>query len=197
MNEENLKIAKIKKSCHAGKIVSRILFVVVVIFTVLGIVGGIKVLRMGKDFDERINNGSFAGIISTSDEIGSASAIKINLGSLPTEIHSDIPAVQAALEDHPMSVMYGSYVLFFSFVFALTGVMFLLVSSIFATIEKEPNPFTVKVKKRITTVLIVTCVILALTAGTAFTALGIVITWVINAIFDYGITLQTQSDETL
>ena len=108
MNEENLKIAKIKKSCHAGKIVSRILFVVVVIFTVLGIVGGIKVLRMGKDFDDRINNGSFAGIISTSDEIGSASAIKINLGSLPTEIHSDIPAVQAALEDHPMSVMYGS-----------------------------------------------------------------------------------------
>ena len=75
--------------------------------------------------------------------------------------------------------------------------MFLLVSSIFAMIEKEPNPFTVKVKKKITTVLIVTCVILALTAGTAFTALGIVITWVINAIFDYGITLQTQSDETL
>ena len=42
MNEENIKIAKIKKSCHAGKIVSRILFVVVVIFTVLGIVGGLQ-----------------------------------------------------------------------------------------------------------------------------------------------------------
>ncbi len=36
---------------------------------------------------------------------------RINLGSLPTELHSDIPAVQAAINDHPLSVMYGSYVL--------------------------------------------------------------------------------------
>ena len=72
-----------------------------------------------------------------------------------------------------------------------------MISSLFAMIEKEPNPFTAKVKKRITTVLIITCVILALTSGLAFAALGVIITWALNAIIDYGITLQTQSDETL
>ena len=197
MNEENLKIAKIKKSCHAGTIVSRILAVFCAIVTIIGIVGGIKVLSMGKEFDNRITNGKLSGIVSTSDEIGSASAVTINLGSLPAELHSDIPAVQEALNDHPMSVMYGSYVLFISLVFIMTTIMFLMISSIFAMIEKEPNPFTAKVKKRITTVLIITCVILALTSGLAFAALGVIITWALNAIIDYGITLQTQSDETL
>ncbi len=197
MNEENVKIAKIKKSCHAGTIVSRILAVICGIITIIGIVGGIKVLAMGKEFDNKVTSGSLSGIISTSDEIGSASAVTINLGSLPTELHSDIPAVQAAINDHPLSVMYGSYVLFFGLIFILTTAMFFMISSIFAMIEKEPTPFTAKVKKRITTVLVVTCIILALTAGSAFAVLCVIITWVLNAILDYGITLQTQSDETL
>jgi hypothetical protein len=197
MNEESVKISKIKKSCHTGTIVSRILAVICAIFTIIGIVGGIKVLSMGKEFDNMVNYGRFSGLISTSDEIGSASAVTINLGSIPTELHSDIPAVQAAINDHPLSVMYGSYVLFFGLIFILTTAMFFMISSIFTIIEKEATPFTAKVKKRITTVLIVTCVILALTTGSAFAVLCAIITWVINAILDYGITLQTQSDETL
>ena len=72
-----------------------------------------------------------------------------------------------------------------------------LVRSVFAIIEKEGNPFTVTVKKRIKTVLIATSVVLFLTSGTGPAILGILVTIAVNAILDYGITLQTQADETL
>ena len=195
--EESVKIAKIKKSCHIGKIVSTILFAVAAVFVVLCLIGGVKVLKMGKEFDDSVINGRLSGVISTSDEIGSASAVSINLGSLPTEIHSDVPAIQAAIDDHPLSVMYGTYVLICSLILAITAVLFLLVRSVFAMVEQESTPFTSKVRKRVTLVLIVTCGILFLTTGSAFAILFALITWAVNAILDYGITLQIQSDETL
>ena len=197
MNEESVKIARIKKSCHAGKTVSSVVLVFTLIILLIGIIGAIKVLSMGKEFDNMFSSGRFAGIISTSDEIGEASAIKINLGAIPGEIHSDIPSVQAAIDDHPLSVLYGSYLLGAGIIFAMIAVLIFLVRSVFAIIEKEPTPFTSTVKKRITLVLIITCVILFLTSGTVPTLLCILLTWAVNAILDYGMTLQVQSDETL
>ena len=197
MNEEKVKIARIKKSCHAGKTVSSVVLVFTLILLLIGIIGSIKVLSMGKEFDDMFSSGRFAGIISTSDEIGETSAIKINLGAMPGEIHSDIPAVQAAIDDHPLSVLYGSYLLGAGIIFAMIAVLIFLVRSVFAIIEKEPTPFTPTVKKRITLVLIITCVILFLTSGTVPTLLCILLTWAVNAILDYGLTLQVQADETL
>ena len=75
MNEENVKIARIKKSCRAGKIVSTVICIASVFTLIIGIIGSIKVFSMGKEFDEMFSTGRFAGVISTSDEIGSASAI--------------------------------------------------------------------------------------------------------------------------
>ena len=40
-------------------------------------------------------------------------------------------------------------------------------------------------------------VVLLLTSGIAFGALGALTTWVVCTVMDYGKTLQTQSDETL
>ena len=54
-----------------------------------------------------------------------------------------------------------------------------------------------KTKKRVTLVLIITSVVLFLTSGTAPGVLCILLTWAVNAILDYGVTLQVQSDETL
>ena len=197
MNEENVKIAKIKKSCHVGKNVSIVLFVLSLVFSVLTLAASIKMWNMGKEFDDMVINGMLSGVVSTNDEIGSASAIKINMGSIPNNMHSDIPAVQAAIDDHPISVAWSCWFLFFFLVLAITAVMFLLLGSVFSIISKEANPFTAKVKKRVTTVLIFTSVILFLTSGTFSGAICLVITWVVNAILDYGMTLQVQADETL
>lgn len=195
--EESIKIAKIKKSCHAGKIAANIFLALAIFMLAVGICGGIKVLVMGKEFDDMVTSGRFAGVVSTDDEIGSASAININLGSVPLDIHSDIPAVQAAIDDHPMSVVYGTYILSMSIIMLAVIALIFLVRSVFAIIEKEGNPFTVTVRKRIKTVLIATSIVLFLTSGTGPAILGILVTVAINAILDYGITLQTQADETL
>lgn len=197
MNEENVKIARIRKSCKVGKKVSNILCVFAIVGCVCALIGAIAIFRMGKDFDVKITEAKQTGTLSTSDEIGSVALFKINLGSIPTDLHSDIPAVQQMIEDHPLCIAYGTYTLIVTIGCAILAVMLKLVSSVFALIEKEESPFTDKVRKKVTFVLIATAVLLCFTAGAAYGGLCALIAWAVNAILDYGKTLQIQSDETL
>ena len=197
MNEENAKLAKIKKSCRIGKKVSNILFILMLVGAICLTVYGIKVFADGKKFDDQIKSAEAAGVISTSDEIGSVSGVSINLGSLPTNLHSDVPAIQAAIDDHPYSIFYGSWITFSGVGMLIIAILMLLVKSVFATIEKESTPFTPKVKKKVTVVLIIISALFLCTTGTGFAVIGALITWAVNAILDYGMTLQTQYDETL
>jgi hypothetical protein len=137
------------------------------------------------------------GYIDNADRIGSARLFDINLGIVPENIESDIPAVQEALKDHPRSVMWGSYMLIMGLAFAVVAVLSKLVSSIFSLIEKENTPFNEKVKKRVTIAMVITTVILFLTTGTPFGLLFILLTWVVRSVLEYGKTLQIESDETL
>lgn len=197
MNEENKKIAKIKKSCNAGKTVSIILCIVAIVACVAALVGGIVILKMGKTFDNTVQQAIDEGKINQSDSILTVNGINLNTGSIPTTLESDIPAVQEAMDDHPLSVMYGCYALVCALAAAVVAVMMRLVCSIFELIIKEDSPFTDKVRKKVTGVLIVTAAILCLTAGLGFGALCGLIAWVVYNVLDYGKTLQIQSDETL
>lgn len=197
MNEENIKIARIKKSCSVGKKVSDILCICAIVGCVCALIGSIAIFSMGKDFDLKFNEAKEAGLVSTSDEFGSVALFKIDIGDIPSELHSDIPSVQKKLDDHPLCIIYGSYALIACVGAAVLAVMLKFVSSVFALIEKEDSPFTDKVRKRVTLVLVVTCVLLFFTSGAALAALCALVTWAVNAILDYGKTLQIQSDETL
>ena len=197
MNEENAKLAKIKKSCNVGKKVSQALFVIAVIGAIACFISGIFILSSGKKFDGWVKEAEAAGYVSTSDEFGSAKLFNINPGSLPKDFHSDIPAWQDAIEDHPLSFAYGMYVLVMGVGAAIVAVTIMLIKSVFATIEKENTPFTPNVRKKVTIILIITSGIIMCTVGAGFAVLGALITWAVNAILDYGITLQTESDETL
>ena len=197
MNEEKVKIAKIKKSCHAGKIVSNVLSIFFVISFIASLVSGIMIIAEGKEFDERIQQSEEMGYIDNADRIGSARLFDINIGIVPENIESDIPAVQEALKDHPRSVMWGSYMLIMGLAFAVVAILSKLVSSIFSLIEKENTPFNDKVKKRVTIAMIITTVILFMTTGTPFGVLFILLTWVVRSVLEYGKTLQIESDETL
>ena len=80
---------------------------------------------------------------------------------------------------------------------AVCAVLMKLISGTFAIIEKEDNPFTDKVIKRVTVVMIIVSAFLFFTAGASFGILGGLVTLVVYSILDYGKTLQIQSDETL
>ena len=48
MNEENVKVARIKKSCHVGKKVTGIVFIICLAASVICFITGIWVFAQGK-----------------------------------------------------------------------------------------------------------------------------------------------------
>ena len=196
MNEENVKIAKIKKSCGVGKKVSDIFFVICIVGFIIALVGGISIFNMGKRFDTAIAQAEEAGYVTKGHDIGNASGINISIDDV-TDFHSDIPQLQAAIDDHPYCILYSMYCLFIAMIIAVTAAMLKLISSVFDLIIKEDSPFTDKVIKRVMVVLIALSAILLTTANAGLGVLGGIVTWVVYAIMDYGKTLQIQSDETL
>ena len=196
MNEENVKIAKIKKRCQVGKTLSNIFFVFCVVASICAIVGSCVIFKMGKKFDTAIAQGEAAGYITTGSSVGVVSGINLTVDDV-TSFHSDIPAVQAAIDDHPYCIYYGTICIFLAIFAAGVAVLLKLISSVFELIIKEDTPFTDKVIKRVTIVLIAVSGVMMLTTSAGFGILGLIVTLVVHAIMDYGKTLQIQSDETL
>ena len=194
--EETVKIEKIKKSCNVGKKVSNILCIVLIVGCVLALAGGIWIFTQGRQFDDMVAEGIASGIITTGDDVGSVKLIHIEAIDAST-IHSDVPALQEAIDDHPYAISYGMTLLATAGFMAVAAVLVKLVSSVFGLIMKEDSPFTDKVIKRIVVVLLAISAVMFLTSGMAFGVLGAIITWVVYTILDYGKTLQIQSDETL
>jgi hypothetical protein len=194
--EENVKIEKIKKSCNVGKIVSNILCIICIVGCVCALIGGIWIFAQGREFDDMIAQGIESGIITTGDDIGSVRMVHIGVIDAST-IHSDIPAMQEAINDHPYAISYGMTLMGITAFMAVAAVLIKLISSVFGLIIKEDTPFNDKVIKRVTIVLGAICAVMFLTSGMAFGVLGCVVTWVVYTILDYGKTLQIQSDETL
>ena len=196
MNEENIKLAKIKKSCKFGRKVATILCIIAIVGCVCSMVAGIALLVNSERFEPEFVKYVDEGKIDTSNGIGKVSGISIQ-GINVNDWKSDIPALQKALTERPYTTVYGIYCIIVSLSVAVCSVMIKLLSSVFELIEKEDTPFTDAVIKRVTVVMIVISGFLLLTAGAAFGILGGLVTWVVHTVMDYGKTLQIQSDETL
>jgi len=196
MNEENVKLEKIKKSCRFGKKVATILCIIAIVGCVCSMVAGIALLVNSERFEPEFVKYVDEGKIDTSNGIGKVSGISIQ-GINVNDWKSDIPALQKALTERPYTTVYGIYCIIVSLSVAVCSVMIKLLSSVFELIEKEDTPFTDAVIKRVTVVMIVISGFLLLTAGAAFGILGGLVTWVVHTVMDYGKTLQIQSDETL
>lgn len=192
MNEENIKIAKIKNSCRIGKIVSNIMCIVTIIGCVCAAVSGIAIFAAKAETEPKlaalVEEGKF-------DE-NRFNSVYIDLGS-SEEWHSDIPALQNIIDEYPHSFSIATSILFMAGALALTAVMTKLISKTFETIEKEETPFSDKVIKKVLIVMIFASIILFMTSGMALGVLGGLTTWVVYSVLDYGKTLQVQSDETL
>ena len=194
--EENVKLARIKKSCRAGEIVTRVLFILAIVGFVCAVVSGGVILSMGSRFDKAIEESGGGWNLMAGSGIVRAKLVGIDLGD-PTELHSDIPAIQAAIDDHPFGVMTSATLFAAALMTAVLAVMMKLLGSVFTLIRKEGTPFADKVIKRVVVVMAVTSGLLLLPQGVGFGVLGGILTWVVYTILDYGKTLQLQSDETL
>ena len=196
MNEENVKLAKIKKSCRVGKKITSILCVIAIIGCVCAMVAGIALLSNSERFEPEFAKLVDEEKLSTSNGIGKASMFHIDSIDV-NNWESDIPALQNALETRPYTTVYGIYCIIISLSIAVASLMMKLLSSVFGLIETENTPFTDAVIKRVTIVMIVISGFLLMTSGAVLGILCGVATWVIYTVMDYGKTLQIQSDETL
>ena len=167
MNEENVKLEKIKKSCKFGKKVATILCIIAIVGCVCSMVAGIALLVNSERFEPEFVKYVDEGKIDTSNGIGKVSGISIQ-GINVNDWKSDIPALQKALTERPYTTVYGIYCIIVSLSVAVCSVMIKLLSSVFELIEKEDTPFTDAVIKRVTVVMIVISGFLLLTAGAAF-----------------------------
>ena len=190
MNDENIKLAKIKKSCHLGKIAARIFCIIAIVGCVCGLIVGIGMFVKAETLEPQMQRLVDDGKITPSrDFIGSVRMFNIE--------GIDIPAVQEALDNHPYTIIYGTYALMAGGVLAVLAVLMSIISGTFGLIEKEDTPFTDKVIKRVTIVMGVISGLMLVSASAAFGIVGALVTWVVYNIMDYGKTLQIQSDETL
>lgn len=196
MDEVNAKLNRIKKSCHAGKIVSNIMCIIAIIGLVASIAGSVIIFGMGKKFDDEVAKAQDANIVSTESKMFASKMFDINLGD-PASVHSDIKAVQDLIDAHPYSTVYGFFLAVSAVTLLIVVVLMKMVNRVFALIEESDSPFTNQIIKRVTVVLVMTSVILLMTGGAAMGGLGIIVTWAVRSIMDYGRTLQIQSDETL
>lgn len=192
MNEENIKIAKIKKSCRIGKIVSNIMCVMAIVGCVCCAVAGIMVFATKAETEPQIVALTDEGKFDTER----FNTVYVDLGD-PEDWHSDIPALQNIMDEYPYSFSLSTYILMMAGLLAVTAVLTKLISKTFETIEKEDTPFTDKVIKKVMIVMIFGSALLFLTTGMAQGVLGGLVTWAVYNILDYGKTLQVQSDETL
>lgn len=58
MNEEITKLAKVKKSCKAGRILTKILMIISIVAVVLSLVSGIGIIAAGEKFDHALFEGT-------------------------------------------------------------------------------------------------------------------------------------------
>ena len=194
--DESVKLQKIKKSCETGEKVTKVFFVIGIILCVLCLVLITIIAYKTDAFEAWVQKGVDSGHVTFESSIGNVSAFNITIMN-PNTIHSDVQAIRDALQTHPYSVVFIIYSIAGFFILLVFAIMMKLVGGVFRIIREEENPFTDKAIRRITTVMIVASIVMFFTPGTVYGILGLVITWVVYTILDYGKTLQIQADETL
>jgi hypothetical protein len=193
---ENEKLEKIKKSCSTGEKVTKVFFVIAIVCSVICLILIALIVGKGNEFEDMVKKGIEAGYITTGNSIGSVSTFNISV-VYPGTIHSDVQVIRDILQTRPYSVVFVLYCSVGCLMFIVLAVMLKLVESVFKIIREEDNPFTEKAIKRILTVMIVSSIVMFFTPGTVYGILGLIITWVVYTILDYGKSLQIQADETL
>ena len=210
MNEENIKLQKVRKSCKAANIVARILMILTIVGCTIAIITGIIMFVNHDYFDDQINR----AIAEGNSVKGVDNKVNIKFGPFtvasltPEELSnvlpkdkltSDIPALENYFRENEdsYSLLYGVYLFGVGLVIGILAFALSIIASMFTVILKEGNPFSDKVVKKMLVSMIIISVVLGLTTGLGFGVIGGFITWVVYTIMDYGRTLKIQSDETL
>lgn len=204
MNQENIKLNRIKKSSHVAGIVTRIVFILCVVASMILIVTSIVMIADRTNMNAQIKAGiEGANDVDVTKKVGPVNVhlLRFSKDSFDItkyqKIESSIPALEKALSDTPYSLTLGFTLLTAGLNVVLLAIAMFQLYSVFDIIGKEDSPFTQRVLKKLLFALIVIDIVIAFTAGLGTAAIAGLVTWALYTIMDYGRLLQTQSDETL
>lgn len=199
MNEENVKLAQIQKSCKAAKIVSKIFMVAAIVGCILSLVSSILVFAYKDKYDEVFNSEDITMRVGVGNFYFASFDHSDVESILNEEMTSDVPEVQEYFDEnqHSGALRMGFFLIIITVYCASLAVVMGFIASIFSTILKEGNPFSDKVLKKVLVSMIIITVIIGASNGLGMCLVLALVTWVVYTILDYGRTLQKLSDETL
>lgn len=185
MNEQELKLQQVKKSCKTISTVIKVLKILVVAIFVVFLVAGIVCYNVDNTF--------------VTDAI--RSRMNINSMDVNIRLESHIGAFridpQAFLEHGGLAVLIAAYCIIGAIAVAIVEVILWFMGSIFKEIQESETPFSEAVIKKLKITLIVISLLVFISSGIASGAIAGLASWCIYTIFQYGFVLQKQSDETL
>lgn len=182
MNENNLKIQKIKKSSHTALILVRIAKIFSIAMSVVTIVCGFVLIGMKGYLDQEIESALGEGVLT-------AEELYINRGGfLDTALN--LTKVDS------ISVTLGVYFCVIGIILICLAVVFHFVAKVFHDIEESYSPFRPEIVKNMKVVFVLVTVLVLRSSLLIGAVIGFSL-WCILQIFEYGCELQRQSDETL
>ncbi|MCQ2080501.1 MAG: hypothetical protein MJZ11_02505 [Lachnospiraceae bacterium] len=182
MNEQNLKLEKVKKSCNViGKVL--LFFKILMIIGIVGCaIGAITSSVIGND-----------GLkLAFEQEEGTIGDMRINFGNGLIVLHSD-----EFIEEGNYLLLILLNTIAGAIVCAIGLAFFTFIGRVFKTIEKSETPFCDEVIKSLKISFIVLSIFIAVASGLGTGAITALVCWCLYTIFQYGYVLQKEADETI
>lgn len=183
MREQELKLAKVKRSCKTAKTVTSVFGILLVVATVLCIIGAVICYTFRGQINEAIASQTSAVITYTNLHTNGILNFSFDVDKL----------AQSGL----YAQLFAIYCSFGAACTAVTSLILLSIRKIFVVIEKSESPFTEDIMKRMKKTFIGLAIVTGLFVGVGPCLFVALIFWCIYCIMDYGTAIQTEIDETL
>ncbi len=187
MNKENEKLEVIKKRCKVTATALKVIEIVLIVFAVLILVLAIACFVMKDSVNSAVATGNGMGYTLDFSEF--------SLGDGGLFSFRFDPASYAEAGDY--GTASGLVLIFASWICIITIVVAAIFRRMFTSIIKSESPFSEDVLKKMKTAFVI--ISLSIVAFISFiwglVAAGLF--WSLVAIFEYGVEIQKQVDETL
>lgn len=182
MNQQNLKLEKVRKSCKAAKNVTNAFAIISIVGVVLCIVGAMCLLFFRGEINpviaERRDNLTLNGI-----SINGILSFRFDpSGLIDDGLYAEACAIACA---------------FSAIVCGFVAFLFRAMHKVFLFLEESESPFCDPVLKICKTAFILFIIVTALVEGPGMALMLGLCLWCIYCILDYGVALQMEVDEIL
>ena len=203
MNEYEIKLANVKKSCDVARKVAKVLSVIMVIFAVLMLVCGSGMIicrglinECMKIEVENINGETIMHMMQVIDSKGTTNEI-FSFSHSDGIIIGTNYLMKHLIAKGMSAEAVGVGCISLGVTLVIFAGIFIIIMKVFKLIQNSDTPFGVDIMKRLKSVFIIITVYTFFSEGLGSAVLTGAVFWSVYCILDYGYVLQKESDETL